>query len=217
MWKRLLLHHATYGSEMSFRALYTLYGVQSIDEIACDDLSKRLTLLGNSWLPSSINAGRKTHGKAHGKAISKDLGISLPFFVNVRNSARGGKFLSQYRITYSSKLLISQRARPFTNDFDCQRTITNAPSLFRRHGRDLITRAIGTIAPNHREVITSKLISNSGDNYSLVAFSALRAFEDSFVHYRITFQEEALHVQNAFSVKRSNTRVPLRSKPVRTL
>lgn len=59
--KRLLLHHATDDTEeTSSSALYTLYGVQSIDEIACDDLSKRLTLLGNSWLPSSINAGWKT-------------------------------------------------------------------------------------------------------------------------------------------------------------
>lgn len=59
--KRLLLHHATDDTkETSSSTLYTLYGVQSIDEIACDDLSKRLTLLGNSWLPSSINAGWKT-------------------------------------------------------------------------------------------------------------------------------------------------------------
>lgn len=55
------MHYTTYDSKKtSFRALYTLYSMQSIDEIARDDLSKRLTLFGNSWLPSSINADRKT-------------------------------------------------------------------------------------------------------------------------------------------------------------
>lgn len=59
------------SKETESSALYTLYGVQSIDEIACDDLSKWLTLLGNSWLPSSINAGWKTRKSSTGKRYSR--------------------------------------------------------------------------------------------------------------------------------------------------
>ena len=77
------MHHATDGSkETSSSALYTLYGVQSIEEIACDDLSKRLTLLGNSWLSSSINAGKT-------RKSSRENDIRAPrSFTNVTNDNR---------------------------------------------------------------------------------------------------------------------------------
>jgi len=74
--KRLLLHHAIDGStETSSSALYTLYGVQSIDEIACDDLSKRLTLLETAGSRHPSTQG-ETRGKVHGKTIFEHFGIS---------------------------------------------------------------------------------------------------------------------------------------------
>lgn len=92
MRKRLLLHHATDGSkETSSSALYTLYSVQSIDEIACDDLSKRLTLLGNSWLPSSISAGRKARKSSRENDIRGPRNFTC--VVNERRGFPNGELL----------------------------------------------------------------------------------------------------------------------------
>lgn len=38
------------------------------------------------------------------------------------------------------------------------------------------------------------------------SFLRVKSFEDSLVHYEVTFEEETLHTRNAFNVKRGNAR-----------